>query len=150
MPRPNAPCPIKLSVGSILTVTQMCPTSKEHRIVNQEMLRVQNIIDGKNAERTELAQSFITQLTMDVMKCSAMMYVKTTHPYWPSAYFEIMSPRFMQPPSADGAAWLRWKAGSSKKLPYTCLEVRNSLGKCLPWTTIHEPSFHACDRTFPT
>ena len=55
MPIPAAACPFKLSVGSVLTVTQIDPTSKEHWAVNHEMLRVQKIMDGKNTERSQTA-----------------------------------------------------------------------------------------------
>ena len=141
------PCLKKLSLTNIFLVTQGNATSTEHRNAYLEIVRVDEIARTKTGERADHAKTFLVSLRNELLARDDHFIIELTHTYLPESYFMAICPRFMLPPSGPRSLVLRWKIGNTKKVPFSCLELKDQNNIFLPWTTIHtkDDSFKKCE-----
>ena len=96
-------------------VTQDLATTPQHRAVAAEVARVADMA-RQTGERAETAKAFLLKLKHDILVLGDQITVKSTHTFLPVAYFEAISPRYMDLPNHPRALVLGWKLGNTKRL----------------------------------
>ena len=139
-----------LNVANLIDVTQFNATSKEHRDTFGEIIRVADIAENNDGVRGAAAVEVLKDLKDSLLAKFEDIVIENHHAILPEEYFVALNPRFLNPPKGSKFSMLRIKLGNTKKLPYSCLELRSKEGTYLPWMTVDakESGYLKCDSHF--
>ena len=126
----------KLNVDHLIMVTQGLATTTVHRDAFQEVVRVVDIAANKKGARGDEAKAILINLKSELLAQSLNIVIELTHTFIPDSYFLAMSPRYLTPPAGSQFSMLRFKIGNTKKLPFSCLELKDKNNIFLPWMTV--------------
>ena len=139
-----------LNVANMINVTQYCATTSKHRETYQEITRVSGIAVTNDGVRGATAVEVLNDLKNSLLAEPDDVVIENIHVDIPEEYFVALNPRFLKPSEGSQFSMLRLKIGNTKKLPYTCLELRSKEGTFLPWMTVDatQSDHHKCNSHF--
>ena len=120
----------------LILVTQLAATQPIHRITYKEVARITDMAKNRKGILGEKAKEALRRVKSEVLAHSMEIVIKWKHSFLPDSYFQAISPRYLRQPEGSRFSMLRFKIGNTKRMPFTCLELRNKSDICLPYMTI--------------
>jgi len=120
----------------LILVTQLAATQPIHRATYKEVARITDMAKNRKGKLGEKAKEALRRVKSEVLASSTEIVIKWKHVFIPDSYFKSISPRYLRQPAGSRFSMLRFKIGNTKRMPFTCLELRNKSGTCLPYMTI--------------